>query len=216
LVNGLHVAGLVIGERGAEACQDRASIVPVDDGLVLVLADGAGGLGGGALAAHAVVAAVTNACANNSSNVWTAAFWVEVLGSVDAQVAASAHGGQSTAVVCAVGREMVGASVGDSIGWLVDASGVSDLTAGQSKRPLVGSGQAVVAAIASELGTATLLLASDGLARYACRAKIAAIAISAELAESTGRLVALVRLRSGALHDDVSVLLCRRERQSTG
>jgi serine/threonine protein phosphatase PrpC len=117
--SGLHAAGLVIGERGAEACQDRASIVPVDDGLVLVLADGAGGLGGGAQAAEAVITAVTSACGSGSSNVWTAHFWVDVLSAVDTQLAASAQRGESTAVVCAVGREkIVGACVGDSVpGW---------------------------------------------------------------------------------------------------
>jgi serine/threonine protein phosphatase PrpC len=81
---------------------------------------------------------------------------------------------------------------------------------------LIGSRQAAVATIASEFGTGTLLLASDGLAKYASRTKIAASAIGTDLAESSGRLVDLVRLRSGALQDDVSVVLCRRERHPTG
>jgi serine/threonine protein phosphatase PrpC len=215
LTNGLEVAGLVVGERGMDACQDRASVIPTESGLVLVLADGAGGLAGGALAADAVVAAVTAACAGRRSNLGSAQFWVDVLEGADVQLATRHHGGQSTAVICAVDRGIVGAAVGDSVAWIVHPSGVADLTNAQTKRPLIGSGQAAVVPIASEMGDRTLLLASDGLAKYASRAKIAMTALDADLARSTGRLLELARLRSGALQDDVSVVLCRRQLATT-
>ena len=213
LINGLHVAGLVVGEKGKPACQDRASIIPTEGGLVLVLADGAGGLAGGALAANAVVAAVAAACMAGGSTLGSARFWVDVLEATDVQLAAQHHGGQPTAVICAVGSEIVGACVGDSVAWLALPSGVIDLTSAQSKRPLIGSGQAAVIPIATEMGDGTLLLASDGLAKYASRAKIAATAMDADLARSSGRLVDMVRLRSGALQDDVSLVLCRRNQR---
>jgi len=213
LINGLQVAGVVVGERGMDVCQDRASVIPTEGGLVLVLADGAGGLAGGALAADAVVGAVTAACTARVPNLGSAQFWVDVLEATDAELATQHHGGQSTAVICAVGREIVGACVGDSVAWLVHPSGVADLTNAQSKRPLIGSGQAAIVPIASEMGDGTLLLASDGLAKYASRAKIAATAMDADLARSSGRLVDLVRLRSGALQDDVSLVLCRRDQR---
>jgi len=208
LINGLHVAGLVVGEKGKPACQDRASIIPTEGGLVLVLADGAGGLAGGALAANAVVAAVAAACMAGGSTLLG-----RCLGSHRRPTGAQHHGGQPTAVICAVGSEIVGACVGDSVAWLALPSGVIDLTSAQSKRPLIGSGQAAVIPIATEMGDGTLLLASDGLAKYASRAKIAATAMDADLARSSGRLVDMVRLRSGALQDDVSLVLCRRNQR---
>jgi hypothetical protein len=60
------------------------------------------------------------------------------------------------------------------------------------------------------LGAATLLLASDGLLNYASAERIAACAGGADLDAVARELVDLVRLRSGALPDDVAILLGRR------
>jgi hypothetical protein len=55
-----------------------------------------------------------------------------------------------------------------------------------------------------------LLVASDGLIKYAKQASIARIASGADLASAARSLVDLVRLRSGQLQDDVSIVLCRK------
>jgi serine/threonine protein phosphatase PrpC len=55
----------------------------------------------------------------------------------------------------------------------------------------------------------TLLLASDGLFKYARRADIARIATGPDLEVTAAELIENVRLRSGDLQDDVSVVLCR-------
>jgi serine/threonine protein phosphatase PrpC len=54
-----------------------------------------------------------------------------------------------------------------------------------------------------------LLVASDGLIKYASQASIARIASGADLACAASALVDLVRLRSGELQDDISIILCR-------
>jgi hypothetical protein len=92
---------------------------------------------------------------------------------------------------------------------VVHGSHIEDLTDGQTRKPLVGSGCRPFAIRAAALGAGTLLVASDGLLRYAKPADIARRAAGPDLAAAARGLVDLVRLRSGALPDDVSVVLCR-------
>lgn len=168
---------------------------------MFVVADGAGGIGGGAGAAEAVIAAVGEAASRNVES------WEQVLARVDRQLTI----GETTAVVCSVvGDVIVGASVGDSGAWLVEDSRVDDLTQAQRRKPLLGSGRAVIVPFTGRLAGATLLLASDGLLKYASAERIAACAGGADLEAVARELVDLVRLRSGALPDDVAVLLARR------
>lgn len=207
LVNGWTVAGAVVGERGAAACQDRAVLVPIDGGVVVAVADGAGGRAGGAEAATAVIGAV--AAASTRGDPWRGDYWVEVLRQVDAEVAAARHGGESTAVVLALGEHIVGASVGDSAAWILGSSGIVDLTGSQHRRPMIGSGCAAVASFAGEVNAGTVLVASDGFAKYAPRARVASAPAGVDLAGAVSGLIDMVRLRSGALQDDVAVVLCR-------
>ena len=55
-----------------------------------------------------------------------------------------------------------------------------------------------------------MLVATDGLVKYAPAARICAAARDKSLHAAAGKLVDLVRLKSGALPDDVGVALCRR------
>jgi Circularly permutated YpsA SLOG family len=211
LVNGWRVAGAVVGERNASTCQDRAAVVPIDGGVVVVVADGAGGRGGGAQAADGVIEAVTVAAMGRAADPWRADTWVEVLRRADAEVAAAGHGGESTAVALALGPQIAGASVGDSAAWLLESSGAVELTRGQQRRPVIGSGSAAVMPIAHDARGSTVLLASDGFAKYAPPGKAAPIALGVDLVHAVDGLIDLVRLRSGSLQDDVTVVLCRAE-----
>lgn len=169
---------------------------------MLVVADGAGGTGGGAGAAEAVLAAV-----GASPAVWTPQGWAELLARVDAEQ----RTGETTAVVCSVvGDVIVGASVGDSGAWRIDRGVVDDLTHAQRRKPLLGSGRAVMVPFTARLGDATLLLASDGLLKYTSAERIVSCVAGIDLASIAGDLLDLVRLRSGALPDDVAILLARR------
>jgi serine/threonine protein phosphatase PrpC len=62
---------------------------------------------------------------------------------------------------------------------------------------------------AGPIGTATLLVASDGLFKYAAHREIARLARAADLEVAARALIDLVRLPAGGLQDDVSVVLCR-------
>ncbi|MBA3465111.1 MAG: serine/threonine protein phosphatase [Deltaproteobacteria bacterium] len=166
------------------------------DALVVALADGAGGTGNGAAAAQAVIDAVA------ARQDWQA---------LDEDPARLGHG-QTTAIVLTVDANGIeGASVGDSEAWLIGDE-VTELTARQVRKPLLGSGCMPVGFAAGPIGTATLLVASDGLVRYAKQQDIARIARGADLVAAARALVELVRLPSGGLQDDVAVVLVRRLR----
>ena len=101
------------------------------------------------------------------------------------------------------------ASVGDSGAWLLRGPDILDLSERQQRKPLVGGGCAPAPLRPVHLGTGTLLVATDGLFNYAKRADIQRIASGPDLASAAQALVDLVRLRSGALQDDVAIVLCR-------
>lgn len=180
--------------------EDRAAWFVTTTGAVLVVADGAGGTGRGAAAAEAVIAAVMRDLEVGDGEAWCA-----VLSQVDRTL----RGGQTTAVVVSiVGDEIFGASVGDSGAWVIDAEGERELTQGQRRKPLIGGG-AMPVAFAGRLGAGTLVVASDGLFNYASMRRIGDEVNSGEFVGLAGRLCELVRLRSGALPDDVAVVVVR-------
>ena len=184
--------------RGAG--EDRAAAVARGDGVVLALADGAGGTGGGARAADAASAGLSAAPTPSS--------WTDALAARDAALPRLGPG-QATAVVVEVtAAGLRGASVGDSGAWLV-GDDLVDLTADQRRKPLLGAGATPVAFTAGPLADRTLVLASDGLWKYARPADIAAAARHPDLAAAAAALLALVRLPSGGLPDDVALVLAR-------
>jgi serine/threonine protein phosphatase PrpC len=194
-------------------CQDRAEVVPHPQGIVAVVSDGAGGVSGGAEAAG-TVAMWVKACTTRTSDIRAVAQWGELLAKLDQQLMYTT--GQATAVVVAVHSDgLAGASVGDSAAWLIGSDGYDDLTASQTQKPLLGSGGAKPKVFERPAMTGTLLLASDGLVKYASPARICELARLANLRQAAEALVDAVRLRSGALQDDVGIILCRRAEPKT-
>lgn len=187
--------------------EDRADVVAVPSGVVIVLADGAGGTSGGAEAADTVMMWV-KAFAAGAGDIHKPAQWADLLGRIDSQIAM--QGGQTTAVIAAVSPGGIcGASVGDSAAWLIQPDGHVDLTAGQVRKPLLGSDAARPMPFEHAEFRGTLLVASDGLIKYAPPQRICEAARIGDLNAAGRRLIDLVRLRSGALQDDVSLVLCR-------
>jgi len=173
-------------------------VIEIPDGVVIVLADGAGGTSNGARAAQAIVDAVT---ANPLSLDWAGVL-------VDLDDPAKLGGGQATAVIATItSTGITGASVGDSGAWLVRAGAITNLTANQRRKPLVGDGCEPVSFSAGPLD-GSLVIASDGLFRYAIARDIAFVVERGEPPEEVARrLVELVRLADGSLQDDVAVVV---------
>ena len=183
------------GRRG----QDRAAAVPWHGGHLFVLADGAGGSGGGAAAAEAVIATAERfAQATELDPVHLLETLDHHLGSI----------GQSTAVVVLVSEGQIwGASVGDSSAWLLSKNSLLDLTAGQRRKPLLGSGGAMPVAFGPYPWVPRLLLGSDGLFKYVPHERIRQLATASPVESAAAALIDAARLPSGALQDDVALIL---------
>jgi PPM family protein phosphatase len=182
--------------------QDRAVARPTRGGYLVAVADGAGGTGGGASAADRLIVSLTKLTAEAAS-----ADWWSVLLELDEELAG--RGGETTSVVAFVDSDRVrGASVGDSAAWLISPAGeMTDLTVHQRRKPLIGSGEALPVEFAAELRGGRLLLATDGLTKYAPPERICSLATKGTVVEALDALVNCVRLPSGELQDDVAVVL---------
>jgi serine/threonine protein phosphatase PrpC len=194
----LHVTK-VIAMRGSG--QDRAAVIETGDGIVIALADGAGGTANGGLAAQAVIDAVTAAA--HAPPAWDA-----LLSELDRDPARLGHG-QTTAVVLSVtGDGIHGASVGDSEAWVLYGAVAVRLTDGQVRKPLLGAGGRPVAIHAGALSGGTLLVASDGLFRYVRSTQLILIASGGSDLDAAARsLVDAAQRPTGGLQDDIAIVL---------
>lgn len=184
----------------AAADEDRLCVRRHGDRVIVIVADGAGGTGGGAQAAQQVCDALGGFDGEDVD-------WVAALEAVDAGIAASSSAGWSTAVVAEIrGGQVRGASVGDSGGFVIDGDELRELTEEQRRKPLVGSGEARPVAFGPVPVGAVLLVASDGLVKYIDRAGLRA-AMEMAPPEGVAALLRAVRLPGGGLQDDVAIVL---------
>ena len=176
------------------------AVAPLAGRTVFVVVDGAGGVAGGAVAAETVCEAVVEQCRRDDQ-----ADWVRCLGNVDRSMSV----GQAAAVVVEIREDgtVVGASVGDCEVWIFEDGGHRSLTAGQSRKPLLGEGRAIPVGFETVSNKCTIVAATDGLWKYLDRASIVRAVAAGPLDEVVDALVAGVRTRSGVLQDDVCVAL---------
>jgi serine/threonine protein phosphatase PrpC len=175
-------------------------------GYLVAVADGAGGCSGGAVAAESLIAFLSQLTVVAGSTDWSAA-----LRTFDQRLSAHVSGGQTTGVVAFINRERVtGASVGDCQAWLLYAGETSELTARQLRKPLLGSGQALPVGFSVARRGGRLLMASDGLFKYASSQTVRTLAALNHMDASVQALVKCVRLPSGALQDDIAVVMVDR------
>jgi serine/threonine protein phosphatase PrpC len=136
----------------------------------------------------------------------TAEDWARCLYSADQALVQT--GGQCTAVVVEISeRRVFGASIGDSGAWMLNGKAVIDLTENQHRKPLLGSDEAMPMAFGPIEFSGRLLIATDGLFKYATESEIAQRATQASVNEAVDKLIAGVRLRGGAVQDDVGIIL---------
>lgn len=192
---------------GADNGDDRLWATRLGDSLLAVLADGAGGMPGGAEAAQAFVDFTKRQVLEGTVGT-TATDMCALLGKADTLIEDSPHAGETTAIIALItGRQLVGASVGDSEAWILRGSDHQALTAGQRKKRL-GSGRAHPVRFDATLrAEARLLLGSDGLFGFAKPAAIVTAAMHSPLSAAAGRVLTSARMSNGNFGDDVSVVL---------
>jgi serine/threonine protein phosphatase PrpC len=185
--------------------EDRAEVFEHDDSVIVVVADGAGGVAGGAVASDAVVDAVRARIAKRPFDAYSVRGWSDVLAATDAELARSKNTGETTAIVVVVGpHAVVGVSVGDSEAWVVGLR-VDRLTEKQD-RSRVGTGRARPTLFHRRTLEGVLVIATDGLFKHAPSDAIAACCTD-DVPDIANRLVKLPQLRSGAYPDDVAVVV---------
>jgi serine/threonine protein phosphatase PrpC len=192
--------------------EDAVEVIERDGTLVVALADGAGGLRGGATASQAFVDAVRSSVSDPSFPIEETHAWGVLFRAVDATLAKNMVGETTGVVVVVTPTRVLGVSTGDSEAWVVSRDGVDDLTVGQHTRRRLGCGHVSPAAFERHPLDGVLLVASDGLFRHAASEVIARIVRESTLGVAGERLVELVRLRSGKLADDVAIILAQPAR----
>jgi PPM family protein phosphatase len=150
-------------ERGNPEMQDRAEIIALDNRTMFVVADGAGGISGGAQAADLFVRSVREAAPGLASEEGCCQ-WLHFL---DHKIAEANDCGETTGIVVMVRSDgLFGASVGDSAAWLFTPDSKQELTAGQSRKPFLGTGVAYPREFVCNSNQGTLVVATDGLWKY--------------------------------------------------
>lgn len=184
--------------------EDRTDVTEHGGVLLVVVADGAGGMRGGSTASEALVDAVRSRLAK-SIDPYDIRAWSELFNETDAALA-RVLGGETTAVLVVIGEHgVVGVSAGDSEAWLVSATAIDRLTEGQS-RQRIGSGRSSATPFHRRSLEGTLVVGTDGLFKYVDAASISA-ACGASVIDAADRLAGLPRLASGAYPDDVAAVL---------
>jgi serine/threonine protein phosphatase PrpC len=194
--------------------QDRLHVVEHASTVVAILADGAGGTGDGAAAAEAAVTFCATAARREPPA--SALECVELLRAADQLVLDNTAGGETTLIVAVVANgEVYGASVGNSIAWIVpDKDDPVDLTRHQRRRPFIGSGSATPVAFVPMRCSGSLVLASDGVCDYLPYAHFVADLRGHHPTEAVATVFASLRQRHRNLPDDASLLVLRTRAQS--
>lgn len=183
-------------------CEDRVAVIQLPERTVIVVADGAGGVGYGEMAAQAVVDEVQR----EHTRIHSADQWVELLHQIDCRISL----GESTAVVVdARPYGIAGASVGDSEAWIVRGESIVKLTLNQKRKPLLGSGSATAIPFMHAPLDGLLLVATDGFCNYIHQYQFRRMMAEADFWSIPRQCVEMVRLASGELWDDVAIVAAR-------
>lgn len=183
-------------------CEDRVKVLDFDDGVVIAVADGAGGTGAGDQAAETVIREITASASLGHDK----AAWCSILQQIDFRVGV----GESTCVVVACSSQgIVGASVGDSQAWFIANGELQDLTENRVRKPLLGSGKAVPTGFSHPSAQGLLLVATDGFCNYVHRDQLMKDILWIDFVVLARKLAEMVRLPSGDLWDDIGIVACR-------
>ena len=186
--------------------EDGVRVRARGDELLLLVVDGAGGVSGGAEATAALLGWLDEAPQAEGDIPWEllAAEWLEAL---DARLQAAPDMGEAACVLARLAEgEVRGASAGDCRARVAAGPGDRWLTLRQ-RRERLGSGNAAPVPFRDQMGPDdVLVLGTDGLWKYA---DPDLVTTRARQGARAGELAALPRLASGALPDDVAVVVVR-------
>lgn len=196
--------------RGAKS-RDAAAVWERGDSLVVLVADGGGGLRDGTAASASLMAIVRTAVDDPAFVVGKVQSWLDLFHAADTGLASNVAG-ETTAVLIVLGPDgLLGISIGDSEAWVITPGGIDNLTIGQHTRHRLGNQQGSLVIFERSALTGVLVLASDGLFKYASMPIIAGLVRDCTVTHAAERLIELVRQRSGKVSEDVAVVCIRGE-----
>jgi serine/threonine protein phosphatase PrpC len=190
------------------ATEDRATVVPIDVGWLVCVADGVGGIAGGAKAADLFVAGVQRTACRAGFDLTSPAAWIALLQDLDHEIAVDPMAGETTGIALAVTSGLiVGASCGDSRALLSTSTGWQDLTSQQRRKPRLGTGQACALPFTAE-AHGTLVVGTDGLFDYIKLDDISRTVLHAsESEDAADGLIRLVLDRYRTPPDDIAIVV---------
>jgi PPM family protein phosphatase len=197
-----RVETVTAAESYRERSEDRIAVFDSEDRTVIVVADGAGGVGSGDIAADTVIREIQS----EYQQVHSADHWNAMLRQMDCRIGV----GESTAVVVDIRPYgIVGASVGDSQAWIIADGKITDLTQFQNRKPLLGSGFAEPVSFMHSSLDGVLIVATDGFFNYAKSDGITAMISRSDFYTIAKSCIEMVRLPSGDLWDDITLVAAR-------
>ena len=198
----MHAETSIFIAAGNPELQDRAEVFWFDNRLLLAVADGAGGISGGAQAAELFMRIVRE----SGASLTTAEACEQLLHRIDRDLVNASDCGETTGLVVVVEpKQIFGASVGDSMVWAFSSNDRVELTRGQQRKPFLGSGAAISRPFTSTLFDTTIVAATDGLWKYTSLETIDDQVRKIRPGLIANKLSELVRLRSGTFPDDVAI-----------
>jgi serine/threonine protein phosphatase PrpC len=200
---GFEVSTAIFGQ--GKVCQDVFAVAEKGNDAFLILADGAGNSSSGKGAAEYFVGEIKKevgrTCLSNDG-------MVNMFRGIDHSIT----DGETTGILVQVtDNKIVGCSVGDSKAFTCINGEFTELTEGQSRKPLLGNGVAKPKGFESCDPYDYLIVGSDGFWNYTKTDKIRSALYGVDFPVSATRLTELVRLKSGALSDDVTVIVLRHK-----
>lgn len=186
--------------------EDRALALNVGRGWIVCIADGTGGVSGGAHAAELFIAGVSRAAEQPAFDLTSPGELAALLDALDREIARDPLAGETTGIAIAItSSTLVGASSGNSQAWLGSSNRWHELTEHQLAKARLGTGCSQARPFAGN-PYGTLLVATDGLFDYVRFGDIANVLGSAP-ADPAAALVQLVASGFRKLPDDVAVIV---------
>ena len=189
--------------------EDRAKVVKGESRVVVVVADGAGGMPGGAEAADVAVADLEQQAAGLIGSEMVVAHLQRL--DLDCEQLPLCGEAACVVLVIDVDGRVFGASVGDCEAWIISGDVVARLTQGQHRKKRLGSGVTTPIAFEATLQIGDILVVgSDGLFGFVTEGQIVRAPTRSQIEVVAQDLVDAAIAAPVKLADDLAVVVVRR------
>lgn len=186
-------------EQHQDSGEDALEIKKVSHGYLFCLADGVGGVFGGANASNFI------SSLNDVPEMSSPDDFEEYLRKKDAEMLLDDMIGETTVIIGkVVDQTLFGASIGDSEAWFIGSDYEYSLTNLQHRTPKLGSGRAIPVGFGPINLEGNILIASDGLFNFSDFIKVIHLSRNSNSVAKDFRHLA--QTKSGNLQDDLSVI----------